>query len=201
LYSEEYGWFDRGHLNTGDPGAIIANVKQAVANNGGSFSIQQRVRGDLTYVGNYQVSGDATPEDTVGIALGIYMDWSMKFELWEASVFIFGINTAFAIEDFPTHYVGFFAKDKGVSYAEVFANLGFVEGTDQEPPRFTDWPPANWEIKNFKFTPRVQNEEGNWQNIPWPNAMTITPIGTDSGLWDFQGAECQGTFCWITSEK
>jgi len=199
LYSEVYGWFDTSHLRTGRPGNVIADVRRAVAASGGPVPIKQLVRGGLTYIGHYQVSSKATPKDAVGTALGMYMDWSMRFELWESTISIFGVNTAFAIEDLPSHYIGFYAAARGISPAEVFANLGFVEGTDQEPPRFTDWPPGNWEIKNFQFTPRVQDDEGNWQNIPWPDAMTITPIGSESGLWEFQSAECQGTFCFITA--
>ena len=140
--------------------------------------------------------------DSEGISLGIYMDWSRRFELWEASVFVFGTNTSYAIEDLPSHYIGFFSKARGLSHAEAFANLGGVEGTNQEPPRLLDWPLGTWETtKNVEFTPRVQDGEGNWHNVPWPDAMTITPIGSESGLWSFQRAECQGTFCWITSEK
>ena len=206
LYSREYGWFDTSHLNTGYPQRVIEDVRQVIDAGGGPVTIKQPLgRGPIegTYMEHYQVSSEATPGNAVEIALGMYMHWSMGFELWESTVSVFGIRTAYAIEDLPSHYIGFYAKASGLSYAEAFANLGFVEGTDQEPPRITPWPPWNpsawnWEVKNVFFTPRVQDGGGNWHNIPWPDAMTVTPVGSGSGLWEFRGAECRGNLCGIT---
>jgi RHS repeat-associated protein len=203
LYSEQYGWFDKSHFRTGKPGDIIADVRQKIKEGGGQFPIRQQIQGGLTYVGRYRISSEATENDALGIALGVYMDWSMKFELWEATVFVFGLDTAYAIEDLPSHYLGFYSEASGRPLPEVLMNLG-ATGTDEEPPRAWDWllDRRNWvEIKNFWFTPRVADDVGNWCNVSWPDAMTITPVSSDSGLWQFQGADCEGFFCWITSEK
>ena len=190
LYSEEYGWFDRSHLNTGDPAKVIADVRQAIANRGEEFDISQNVGGTIAvlgkvqiwYIGTYQVSGRASAQDATGIALGIYMDWSHKFETWEGSfAFGFGDDTSYAIEDLPTHWIGFFAAAKGISPAEVFMKLGGVEGTDEEPPR---------DIKNHTFNSWVDDE-----SVPWPSSLTITPVGSGPNTWEFIGANCEGFAC------
>jgi hypothetical protein len=126
LFSEEYGWLDKTHFRTGKPDDIIADVRQKIAEGGGLFPIRQAIQGGLTYVGHYRISSEATHDDAIGIALGVYMDWSMKFELWEATVFVFGMDTAFAIEDLPSHYVGFYSESSGHPLAEVLMNLGAV---------------------------------------------------------------------------
>jgi RHS repeat-associated protein len=203
LYSEEYGWFDTKHLNTGRPGDIIAEVMEKIDEGGGQIRIQGSVQLNVTYVGYYRISAEATPDDAIGIALGVYMDWSMKFELWQSSLFVFGLDTAYAIEDLPSHYVAFYSEATGRPRAEVLVNLGAV-ATGDEPPRAWSWVLHwdNWiEIKNFWFSPRVQDEVGNWCNVPWPDEMTMTPVDSDSGLWQFQRADCESPLCWMTSVK
>ena len=191
LHSEVYGWFDTSHLNTGKPGKIIADVRQTMANGGGEVPIKQKVSGPLgswlRYIGHYQITSGAISQDATGIALGIYMDWSHKFETWEGSfAFGFGDDTSYAIEDFPTHWVGFFAKSKGISPAEVFMNLGGVAGTDEEPPR---------DIKNRTFNPWVDGK-----SVPWPSPLTITPIGSGPSTWEFAGASCEGFACNVLTD-
>jgi RHS repeat-associated protein len=187
--SEIYGCFDRQHLNTGRPGDVIADVRQAIADGGGEVIVRQGVAGALfgkhkpTFIGTYWVSSDE-PYDAVEIALGIYMDWSHRFERWEGTIEFFGKGTTFAIEDLPSHRLGFFIKDKGLHPAEAFALLGGVEGTNKKPTR---------DIKNHTFNPWVDGE-----SVPWPSPMTVTPIESGSDTWEFVGAECEGFGCGIT---
>ena len=45
----------------------------------------------------------------------MYRDWSHKFETWEGSFPLGrGDNTSYAIEDLPTHWIGFFATAKRI---------------------------------------------------------------------------------------
>jgi RHS repeat-associated protein len=210
-YSEDYGWFDKDHIGTGDPVGIIRDVRRRISEGGGMVTVKGGVGRKIgpvaiqgTYIRNYQIPGEATMDDAIGIALGIYMDWSIAFEAWEGSTMVLGVpvgmNTAFAIEDLPSHYAGFWAAATELSTGVFFARLGGVEGTDEEPPRATDRLTGNIpEIKNYEFTPKVQDETGHWHNVPWPNSLTITPIGSESGLWTFQSAECKGNVCSMTS--
>jgi len=178
-FSEVYGYFDTGHLNTGNPGNIIEQVRRQIADGGGEVVIDQSITGfrkwnvriGARYVGTYNVSSEASEKDAIEIALGIYMDWSHKFESWEKS--IGGTNTSYAIEDLPSHYIGFYIQ----AYArgdrrKVFAMLGGIEGTNEEPPR---------DVKNQTFNPWVDGA-----SVPWPNAMVMQPIRSGISTWTFE---------------
>jgi len=192
--TENYGWFDSKHLNTGKPSKIIQDVKTAIAAGGGIVPVEQPIRMGIfssTFRGKYMVSGEATEEQAIGIALGIYEDWSIRFEAWEGSFpGPIGDDTSFAIEDLPTHYVGFYAAATGNDPATVFWNyLGGVEGTNQEPPRG---------VKNGEFMPMVQGEGGKWVHVPWPEAMTITPVPMGPDTWWPINVGCY-FLCWGSS--
>jgi len=195
LYSEKYGWFDTHHLNTGRPGNVIAEVRRGIVGGGEEFDIPQDVGGRVPvlgkvrmwYIGTYRISSDASAQKAIRIALGIYRDWSRRFEAWEGSFpFGTGNNTSYAIEDLPSHWVGFFAKAKGISTAEVFMNLGGVEGTNEEPPR---------NIRNKTFNPWVDGE-----SVSWPDPLTITPIGSGPSTWEFVGGRCEGFACNVLTD-
>jgi len=192
-YSEKQGWFDRSHIGTGKPKDIIQQVKQFIADGGGVVSILQDVRAGpitLIYQGRYQISGEARPEDAIGIAYGIYQDWSHRFEAWEGTMaFGRGKNTSFAVEDLPSHHIGFYTAAYHVSVSDVLAALGGVEGTNAEPPR---------NVKNHTFEPVVKNTEGQYERVPWPSWMTVTPIGSGQNTWTFVDDRCQGKFCFLS---
>ncbi|MEJ5311827.1 MAG: RHS repeat-associated core domain-containing protein [Anaerolineae bacterium] len=192
-YSEKYGWFDRSHTGTGKPKDIIQQVRQFIADGGGVISISQDVRAGpitLIYQGRYQISGEARPEDAIGIAYGIYQDWSHRFEAWQGTIaFGRGKNTSFAIEDLPSHHIGFYTAAYHVSVPDVFEALGGVESTDAEPPR---------NVKNHTFEPVVKNAEGQYERVPWPSWMTVTPIGSGQNTWTFVDDRCEGVFCFLS---
>jgi len=200
LHSEQYGWFDNQHFHSGNPEQVIEDVRAAAKYGGGLVSLRQSVREGITgYTGHYLVAGHLNEEEVVKVALGIYMDWSHRFEAWQGQLprSLVGPLTAFAIEDLPTHYLGFFAAANGLDIAEVFAcYLGEVEATDTAPPHFLvadasesgalDVPVQR--LINEKFSPMVQTDEG-WQNIPWPPGLQLVPIDSASGLWAFEQEE------------
>jgi hypothetical protein len=224
LYSELWGYLDPNHFSTGNPIKVIEDVEKAIAKGGDEVRIEQPLSYDtpfgrvtLIFVGIYYVSGDATPDQAIGIALGIYMDWSVKFEAWQAITIIGpGSLSSFSMEDLPSHCVGFYAAATGQSVEQVLAQLGGDwRRTSQEPPKSPAWRfevkryawfvfispvvvtgavrvqwelARNTEFKNYSFNPMVQDAEGNWYEKPWPAWMTITPIGSESGLWRFQDA-------------
>jgi RHS repeat-associated protein len=193
--SEVYGYFDRSHLNTGRPTDIIADVKQAIADGGGAVRVPEMVsaaRGKVwfRYIGTYQISSDAKPEDALGIAFGIYQDWGHRFEEWEGSFALGrGNDTSFAIEDLPSHYIGFFIAATGLSREEAFAILGSVRGTSQEPTRNT---------KNRTYNPWVDDN-----SVPWPALVTSlmpTPIASGTNTWEFVSGSCEGFACNLVSD-
>jgi RHS repeat-associated protein len=209
-YNPDYGYFDRSHFGTGNPEKVIADVRAAIADGGGSVTIRQGVRRGITgYEATYSVSGNVTEDQTIGVALGIYMDWSIRFEEWEGNFprVIAGPRTSFSIEDLPSQYVGFFAAANNMTVPEVLAMLGGVESVDSVPhpnvysasvayrvaPNplpmavsiIQTTPLSSERLRNTQFTPMVHTSEG-WQNVSWPNELQITPISNSGGLWEFQ---------------
>lgn len=200
LYSEQYGWFDNQHFHSGYPDQIIEDVRAAGSSGGGHVSIRQPVRDGLTgFTAHYLVAGNLTEDEVVGVSLGIYMDWSRRFEAWQGRVprSLVGPLTAFAIEDLPSHYLGFFAAAKGLEIAEIFhCYLGGVEVTDMAPPHVLltgESEPGEIgvplkRLTNEKFVPLVLTEAG-WQHVPWPVRLRLLPVDESSGLWAFEQEE------------
>ncbi|MBE2199188.1 MAG: hypothetical protein IAE79_11290 [Anaerolinea sp.] len=198
LYTGMYGWFDRSHFQTGEPAQVISDVQAAITAGGGVITISQGVRDNLTgYTARYWIAGSVAEPDALRVALGVYLDWSRRFESWQGEPprSIAGPLTSFAIEDLPSQYVGFFAAARGLSYAQVFGcYLGGMETAVADPPHF-DFAANSAEshdllkmtrLRNDTFTPLVQTEEG-WQHRPWPEGMQLTAVGSKPGTWYFLG--------------
>lgn len=202
FYNGQYGWFDQTHFDAGNPAQIIADVATAVSADGGIISISQSVREGLTgYTGHYLVSSDITSEETIGVALGIYMDWSVRFEAWQGSLprNLAGPFTPFSIEDLPTQYIGFFEDATGMKREEVFAcYLGQLETADAPPHLWVsevpgtpaDGPdlPEVERLTNHTFRPLILTETG-WQPVNWPAPLRLNPIPTSSTTWLFDSEE------------
>lgn len=202
FYSPHYGWFDSSHFFTGNPAKIIQDVRDVVANGSDVITITQGVRNGITgYSARYLVSGEIPEEKILGVALGIYQDWSRRFEAWEARPphGLFGPLTSFAIEDLPSHYIGFFATVHNVDPLYVLAcYLGGAEAAASTPPRLVypenlpgSMTPSEVPVQhlvNKTFAPMVWGP-GGWRNIPWPKSMRMDAISTSSKLWRFEAEE------------
>ncbi|MEZ4835725.1 MAG: hypothetical protein R2873_27650 [Caldilineaceae bacterium] len=194
LYSERFGWFDASHFYTGNPAKIIEDVR-SVARRGGVIVIEQGVRDGLTgYRATYRIARNLPQRKVTSVALGIYLDWSRRFEEWEDQPprAFFGPLTSFAVEDLPSHYIGFFASIHNVEPAYVLAcYLGDVEAVEVSPPRLvypedlagTSYgaPLPVQHLTNKTFTPMVWGP-GGWRNIPWPKSLRMEAIGSSSGF-------------------
>ena len=179
--TKEHGRIDTTHWGAGNPDILLQNVQAVIRNGGGEVRIEAGILGAGTYVGYYMISGELSVEDdTISVALGIYMDWSRRFESWENTIMfsIGGIGTSFANEDLPTHYLSFVAAAKNMTQQEVIGILGPVTGTNKPLP-------FSLSSKNFEFTPRIQNADGQWHNTSWPEELTITPLDNSPEIWDF----------------
>ena len=196
-YNPRYGWFDRSHFRTGDPGNVIADVQEMVNSGGGVITIEQEVQGGIAgYSGSYYVSPEVTPAEELRVALAIYEDWSVRFEGWQAELpqTLVGMLSPYAVEDLPSQYVGFFAQANGLTIYEVFAcHLPDTRETEDTPPRFTmrravastadtlvNYPQR---LTNDEMAPMIFRPGIGWIHIPWPPAMHMEPIGAESGLW------------------
>ena len=200
LYSKRYGWFDRTHFNTGEPGQLLADVQAAVEQGGGRVVIQQGVRDNLTgYSAVYTITGPLTEADTLPVALGIYTDWSIRFEAWQADPpqGLFGPLTPFAVEDLPSQYLGFYAATHELSIGSLFAcYLGPVIADEEGPPDFVaadatseiDGVLGLTRLQNHTFTPRVETEIG-WQYVQWPEPLQMESSPSGSHTWQFVSEE------------
>jgi len=209
VYSNEYGWFDKTHFGAGDPAHIIADVETAVAADGGIVSISQSVREGLTgYTAQYLVSGDIASGEIIGVALGIYMDWSMRFEAWQGSLprNLVGPLTPFAIEDLPTQYISFVESATDMRISTIFAcYLGQTENADAPPHIWISYhpdSPANEpgfpeivHLTNKTFRPLIYTEDG-WQHVPWPEPLRLYPIPSSISTWVFESDQT-----WYLNQK
>jgi hypothetical protein len=202
LYSNTYGWFDKAHFGTGQPAQLIADLKTVAKSGGGIITVSQGVRDGITgYSANYLVSGNVAEEEVIGVALGIYMDWSVRFEAWQGELprNVVGPFTPFSIEDLPTQYLGFFDEATDLDLEAVFAcYIGEVEAAE-EPPHLwivEETPQPNQEIDlpnverliNKGFQPMVLTNEG-WQRTQWPTPLHLVPIASSSNTWIFESDE------------
>lgn len=202
LYNEQYGWFDTTHFDAGNPAQVIADVETAVASGGGVISISQSVRDGITgYTGHYLVSGDVYPEQAIGVALGIYMDWSIRFEAWQGRLprSLVGPFTPFAIEDLPTQYIGFIEDATGLERSVLFACfLGEVKAAEAPPhlwPIVDPNPVANGPVlprikrlTNETFQPMILTNK-DWEHVNWPVALRLDPIPSGYTTWLFEMEE------------
>lgn len=195
LYSEQYGWFDTTHFATGKPNKVLADVRKAVERGGGVITIRQLVGSNITgYVAHYDISPSVTNEDIYPVALGIYLDWSIRFEAWQAELphSLFGPLTSYALEDLPSQYIGFYASSHNIPIEQVFAcYLGPVQGSEEGPPHFDIQPedeaggfPDVVRLQNKRFTPLVETEAG-WRPTKWPKNMQLTPTNSSPQTWRF----------------
>ncbi len=196
LFSERFGWFDASHFNTGQPGKVLQDVETAVANGGGVITIQQGVRENVTgYTAAYRLSGRLRKADVVPVALGIYLDWSMRFEAWEAGLprGLVAPFTPFAVEDLPSQYLGFVAHAKKISLETLFAcYIGSVSALDEGPPDLLlsdDAPGVEGQVgvvrlQNKTFTPMVPTQTG-WQRVNWPKPLHMQAISSSPTTWQF----------------
>jgi len=203
FYNPNYGWFDRSHFNTGDPGRVIADVRKTVSAGGGVVTIEQDVQGGIAgYSGSYYVSPQVTSANAVAVALGIYKDWSVRFEGWQAELpqTLVGMLSPYAVEDLPSQYVGFFAQAHGLEVHEVFAcYLPDTRATEESPPRLTMHravvstadTPLNYpqRLVNEEMRPMIYRRGNGWVHLPWPPALQMEVVGAQSGLWAQVGEE------------
>jgi hypothetical protein len=198
-----YGWFDAHHFDAGNPARLIEDVRRAAVSGAGIISVEQDVRNRTTgYTAHYLVAGNIPPGEIVDIALGIYLDWSFRFEEWQGQPprSLVGPLTSFAVEDLPSHYVGFFAAAHELSIAQVFAcYLGTVEEQESGPPNFVFFDnlgqvdnlllaPVMQQLMNTEFRPLVQSE-GGWHHVAWPPAMQMVPSQASRQYWQFESDE------------
>lgn len=201
-FHPSYGWFDRTHFAAGNPGQVIADVRAAVSADGGTVTIEQVVHdGVAGYRSTYLIAPGVTPQNEMAVALGIYQDWSYRFEAWQGELpqRLMGFLSPFAVEDLPSHYLGFFAQAQGLTVYDVMAcYLPDMMATEESPPRFTAGQPiltgddeasnGPQRLTNEQMRPMVLFKHG-WENVSWPQVLQLEVIDREAGLWAQIGEE------------
>ena len=190
FFSETYGYLDGTHMRDDVASDIIRQVRAQVKEGGVIIATnlgfgKGPLWGNLS--ANYEISPynsdrNGSLEDYITrVSLGIYEDYQKRFEAFEgtrASGYSM-LLTGFAIEDLPSDYLGFVMAAKGISKDEVFDALGDVVPVSN-PPR-----PAI----NMSFYPLV-----NGKLVPWPEALSISPISAETGAWKYVSQSADQSF-------
>ena len=207
IYVEGYGVFDKEHIERGYNTAeyIFAQLRDAVENGGTEFTLRSGANFDK----KYKISGDISEDDFVGIALGIYMDFELSYESFQVGggKGFFNRFSGFAPEDLPSNYIGFWAYASGKSIDEIPAilrSLGEVSVHNSilgdrggslvfNRTRYQQIDPLDAGTsfylsvpRNYSFdpmAPRVDGEGVHWENVPWPEELQLTPIGSGKSTW------------------
>ena len=213
--TENYGCFDTGHINPGKVDEVLRDIerylqtKQLIDMRGGFGP-------DSGFVAYYSVSEGLTPEQKQGVALGILMDYEIRWERLQGTIpFGPGGASSFAIEDLPSDYLGYIIgfnycpEERNDAIFDLFELLGGARPVESIPHPTTQimWTEAsripqegsvmntyvmNIPIPNREFTPLVEID-GEWQNIAWPEELRLTSIDSSSGLWQHE----RSGFCFL----
>ncbi len=202
FYHPDYGWFDRTHFLAGNPGKVIRDVRRAARSGGGVVIVEQKLHdGAAGYAAAYTIGPGIARQNELAVALGIYHDWSYRFEGWQGRLpqRAAAMLSSYAVEDLPSHYVGFFAEARGLEIDEVFAcYMPQTVHTDDSPPRFTTSQAIAADTESFlnhpqrlvneKMLPMIHDKDG-WHNVPWPAEMQLESIDSSTGVWAFLDEE------------
>jgi RHS repeat-associated protein len=195
-----YGWIDFSHVGVGSPSGLIQSVAAKSAVGGGELTYRSGICGEwngislyLQFEATYRVEGELLGDQIVPVALGIFEDFSDRFESWQATFWPLPrlVKSSFAIEDYPSNFVGFYMAATGqVSELDfVFRTLGGgVTPPGSEPPDDFWGCRGSSNLKNDSFQPKVLDDRGNWVHTQWPGAMqrmVDSMITDESGLWSY----------------
>ena len=192
IKTQKYGWFDKQHIVPDKGRYIIDEVEKAIGQPcGHSFSMLLQTanrfpqRGSAEFLASYWVSGNVVPAQVKSVALGIYMDYEMRWESFQGEVQIPLSN--FSNEDLPSDYLGFFMATRGMeknyeNLLQVFRYLAPIEVSCDTPILCS----PHLLPRNREFRPLVRIG-GQWVNNNWPPELLL-PRPDSSGLWRFEAS-------------
>jgi hypothetical protein len=210
VYVEGYGIFDEGHLRRGHRSGehLMEQIRAAMEAGGGKLPIppssNSKFWGD--FVINYAISGDVSDEQLEGVAWGIYMNFEFAYEKYQSNrLFPLSRISAFAPEDPPSDYLGFWAGINGLpieSVPLILESLGNVNVSTIDNFAFNQVA-FNLNLanahqggigisipRNYEFNPMaplvVMADPGitiTWQNVAWPSYLQVAPIESNEETW------------------
>ena len=211
---EGYGAFDMAHIERGYDAyfEIMSQIYMAQGNPNGGEVFLDEYKEFGSYTRSYWVAGNLTDEEFLGVALGIYMDFELGFEefqatAWGDGTFSPGVDlgnliSSFGVEDLPSDYVGFWAAANGYGRGELVSALeilGEVDVRRLPPIALGAYVDADGQLsdsgfpRNHRFNPTVYAccvSSPSWPGImipayvpvPWPEELQMTPL-PEGGRW------------------
>ena len=131
----------------------------------------------------YQLSEGISAKQQSGVAMGILIDSSFRFEHFQSWG---GQTSVYSFEDIPSDYLGYVAGIKGMSLMDVLDELG--EGW-KEYKLESDHPPMN-----FSHQPVFPITDNVWVQGTWPQSLEVTPIESSAGLWNHHDTDAYAGF-------
>jgi hypothetical protein len=178
------GYIDTNHFK----GAVdqTNNIIDQLQRGETTVRVFQEARAGIGYEATYTINKPLNPDQILGVALGIFQDYSTKTEEWQGGTDLL-TGSSFAMEDLPTDYLGFYSAATKTPLSQIVEALGGGTPTDSAPLHarveaglvFGDP-----ETKNHEFTPRIQTPHG-YENVPWPSSLQLEATPSNSGLWTF----------------
>ena len=199
IFSEDYGWIDRGHMLPYLAENIIEQVSHRINNGGGQIILQAQPTGPRIlgsylayYERRYSVSEEATEDQIIGIALAIFMDAGERWEKWQGEI-AFG-RSEFHIEDLPSNYLGFVSAANQWSEEEVLSQLGEFSLSHKSPHcAWSDCFASVWpRLPQNRTHQALVYKNKQWKSVEWPSSLQITPIDSSSNTWWFTGDASTG---------
>lgn len=208
--TRNFGCFDTAHVygGWGDARDLLTRLR------GGDTNITTAPRsygGVFLYQHSYVVPENLTEQHYPGYTIGILMDHEEGWETlqaWSDPVF----RSSYSREDLPSDYLGWYiALEMGAETREQFISafedvLTCELGGAHRVSSLDKTENVLWcadgmgctltpmTIRNYEFRPLVQNQEGQWYNVDWPDAVTMTPVRSSDSTWQKTGTRM---YCWL----
>ncbi|MCL6432394.1 MAG: hypothetical protein K6V36_16290, partial [Anaerolineae bacterium] len=158
--------------------------------------VEQETSFGFGFAAVYETGEAYDPAQIDAVALGIFEDYSKRFEVWQGR-FLGGVQermkaSSFANEDLPSDYLGFYSVATNSDLNHILRHLGgySIESRRLPKPHTALGPLQVGDMrgKNYEFSPRVRTE-GGWENVPWPEALRLPPgMPPDRGVWWCRGS-------------
>ena len=170
IQTKHYGVIDIDHFEGARDQAT--RILRPLENGEKNFPVSQPLAGEIFgFAARYAPIRTTNAAALHSVALGIFYDFSIRFETWQGSGLLGEIDkgrgySSFAAEDFPSDHLGFMSVEQGLPLEYIIGVLGGGEPIDQKPPIAA---------RNYSFTPLVPDNQGVYHNVPWPAELQMTP--------------------------
>jgi len=194
IKTKDWGWIDTAHFGGGaqhakelldalnDPTKSSVTLEKYVPKSGQAVNFEV----------SYRIANPVSEQFRVGVALGMFMDLETRWEEFEYKWFSID-GTGFAIEDFPSDYLGFYSYATGYSRTYILEEILKEKNytlTSESPPRCQYLSPCLNRL-NFEFRPKVWDWASmSYLNKDWPPELRLFPINwlpTYGNFWSFAG--------------